>query len=446
VSWNFGAEQVLVWSLTYAVHSTLLLGGAWWLVRRGWPRGRAARAGRWRAPRFGAVVSRSAQSFAALPSMTVRAEVPTLLVEAALPTLQPLPDGPPGLRSGALSAPAEPSAEELALLREFHERRARAEAALAVRRWMPVWLLSLAGGWLVLRSLLAQRALGQRRELRDGPWREQLDDLCRSANVARRVRLTVSTRLHSPVALGVLRPEICLPERALEDLPAPLRRPALAHELGHLVRLDPLWLGLVDAVRSGFAWQPLNRLAARELAREAELGADAWAARVTGDRFGLARCLTEVAGWLGERRQRGPLEACAMLRDKSALERRVQRLIAKAQPEARARRVALGTVAGLVLAGLCLPGWSLATLEGSAEAAPARSAEIAHDVPAEARLLRLRTELGDLFGQLADLESRTQDSSGGLAHFERTRHLTARARAVQAEVDSLLTALEGGAR
>lgn len=438
MSWNFGAEQVLLWSLTYAVHSTLLLGGTWWLVRRGWPRGRAAREGLWRAALFGALLTASAQCFASLPSVTVRAEVPTLLVEAALPTLEPLP-------AELSAAQAEPTAAELAALRDFHERRARAEAALAVRRWMPLWLLSLAGGWLVLRSLLAQRALGKRSELRDGPWRDDLDDLCRTAKVRRTIRLTVSDRLHSPVALGVLRPEICLPARALEDLPAPLRRPALAHELGHLARLDPLWLGLVDAVRSGLAWQPLNRLAARELAREAELGADAWAARVTGDRFGLARCLTEVAGWLGERRQRGPLEACAMLREKSALERRVQRLIAKAPPETRARRVALSAAAGLALAGLCLPGWSLAAIEDH-DQARSRSLEVAHDAPVEQRLQHLHGELDDIFGQLADLESRTQDSTGGLAHLEQARRLTERANALNAEVQTLLTALEGGAR
>lgn len=439
MSWNFGAEQVLLWSLTYALHSTLLLGGTWWVVRRGWPRGRAAREGLWRAALFGALLTASAQSFASLPSVTVRAEVPTLLVEAALPTLQPLSQVSPAANS-------EPTVAELAALRDFRERRARAEAALAVRRWMPVWLLSLAGGWLVLRSLLAQRALGRRRELRDGPWRAELDELCRSAKVSRAVRLTVSERLHSPVALGVLRPEICLPARALEDLPAPLRRPALAHELGHLVRLDPLWLGLVDAVRSGFAWQPLNRLAARELAREAELGADAWAARVTGDRFGLARCLTEVAGWLGERRQRGPLEACAMLREKSALERRVQRLIAKTPPETRARRVAFSAVGGLALAGLCLPGWSLAASEVPAHEAPARSLESARDAAPELRLQSLQVELDEIFGQLADLESWTQGSGGELAHLEQARLLTERANALNAEVETLLTALEGGAR
>ena len=439
MSWHLGAEQVLLWSLTYALHSTLLLGGAWWLSRREWPRGRAAREGLWRAALFGALLTASAQSFASLPSVTVRAEVPAALVEVALPTLPP-PSAVP-VPNVASPTPAEPAS-----LRDGRERRARADAALAVRRWLPVWLLSLAGGWLMLRSLLAQRALGKRRELREDPWRKDLDELCRAAKVTRRVRLTVSDRLVTPVALGVLRPEICLPARALEELSAPLRRPALAHELGHLVRLDPLWLGLVDAVRSGFAWQPLNRLAARELAREAELGADAWAARITGDRFGLARCLTEVAGWLGERRQRGPLEACAMLREKSALERRVQRLIATSPPEGRKRRVALSAVGGLALAGVCLPGWSLAAADVRTDRAPMGVSPHSQDAPFDRRLQKLQAELDGIFRQLADLESRAQGSVNELEYLRRSQRLSEQAHALNAAVESLLIALEEDAR
>lgn len=435
MSLNFGAEQVLVWSLTYAVHSTILLGGTWWLVRRGWPRGRAAREGLWRAALFGAVLTASAQSFASLPSVGGRTSVPSVLVQAALPDLG-LPDAP------VLSAD-EPTPAELQAIAEFRLQHERAVAIAAVQRWMPVWMLSLAGAWLVLRSLLAQRALGRRVPLESGPWRDELDSLCSQTGLYRQVRLTLSERISSPVALGVLRPEICIPVRALEDLPAPLVRPALAHELGHHSRLDPLWLGLVDAVRSGLAWQPLNRIAARELAREAELGADAWAASVTGDRFGLARCLTEVAGWLGERRQGGPLEACAMLREKSALERRVQRLIAKAPPEVRARRIALFAVSGVAIAGLCLPGWSLAEAPNDLMVGVEYKLS---DGPAEQRLQSLENELNRILVQLESLENPASGVDLGPEQIEQARMLEVRANELQQQVSSMLTALEGGAR
>lgn len=135
-----------------------------------------------------------------------------------------------------------------------------------------------------------------------------------------------------------------------------------------------------------------------------------------------------------------------MLREKSALERRVHRLIAKAPPETRARRVALSAAGGLALAGLCLPGWSLTNAETRTNEAPGRSPELAQDAPPERRLQHLQGELDDIFGQLADLESRTHDSSGELAHLEQARRLTDRAHALNAEVETLLTALEGGAR
>src|SRR5207244_13507506 len=97
----------------------------------------------------------------------------------------------------------------------------------------------------------------------------------------------------SPVALG--RAEICVPELALSELGAEQQRSMLAHELAHLARRDSLWLAGASLIERCFFFQPLNRLARRELETTAEYLSDEWAMRNTRSAVALAKCLATVA-------------------------------------------------------------------------------------------------------------------------------------------------------
>src|SRR5256885_9988909 len=100
--------------------------------------------------------------------------------------------------------------------------------------------------------------------------------------------------ISSPVALGLS--EICVPELALSELGAEQQRSMLAHELAHLARRDSLWLAGASLIERVFFFQPLNRLARRELETTAEYLSDEWAMRKTGSAGSLPNCLGTVGG------------------------------------------------------------------------------------------------------------------------------------------------------
>src|SRR2546429_8130729 len=72
----------------------------------------------------------------------------------------------------------------------------------------------------------------------------------------------------------------------------------LAHELAHLARRDSLWLAGASLIERCLFFQPLNRLARRELETTAEYLSDEWATRKTGSPVALAKCLATVAEWI----------------------------------------------------------------------------------------------------------------------------------------------------
>ncbi|HLE84879.1 MAG TPA: M56 family metallopeptidase, partial [Thermoanaerobaculia bacterium] len=252
-----------------------------------------------------------------------------------------------------------------------------------------------AFSWLRLRARLRGR-----HELAGGPVRRLLDRLLAEAEaraasgapappaaggVPRRVRLTGSPALPVPVALGVGEREICLPRRALTELGERRQRGLLAHELAHLERRDPAWLLASRAIESLLFLQPLNRLARARLQEISELRCDAWAVAATGDRIGLARCLTEVAGWLA--RDRAALPVPGMARSRRRLGVRVKRILEGTAEEPPARRRWLPAAAGaLLLAGAALvpglPPSSFAAPQAEAPAAAGPAGAVAGGGPA----------------------------------------------------------------
>ena len=153
--------------------------------------------------------------------------------------------------------------------------------------------------------------------------RDLLETLCLAAGYPHYVRLTAAPGLASPVALPGR--EICLPQAIVTDLGREQQRGVLAHELAHLVRRDPLWLGIAQVMERLFFLQPLNWLARRELQVTAEYVCDDWAAHHVGSGLPLARCLLTVAEWIAG--ATGPLPEPAMAARGSHLMRRVERLV-----------------------------------------------------------------------------------------------------------------------
>src|SRR6185295_2074631 len=139
-------------------------------------------------------------------------------------------------------------------------------SSVAVVTW-GIIALSLGLGYIARRLILVGR-LGDRRAVPDGKVVDVLTELARDAGLRRTPRLTSTSQISSPVALGI--GEICVPDTALTDLDLEQQRSLLAHELAHLARRDPVWLVAGSLIERVFWIQPLNRIANREIATSAE--------------------------------------------------------------------------------------------------------------------------------------------------------------------------------
>lgn len=311
------ANLLLEWLLTYAIHSTVLIGGLCCLTLL--PAGR-----RWVAPhgtwlwRFalaGGLVTASLQSLRSTAPLTgtwrLDGDTPArTMVRVELE------------RDRAVVA----SGTSVTTTRD---RRSVVNTSISIA---PLWPLIALGAWLMVASALVAwffiararfvRAIGPRSIADHSLAGNALRYLVLQARISKPVRLTVSDRLTSPVALGG--DEICLPARALAELDPIRLESILAHELAHLVRHDPAWLTVSRVIEAVFFFQPLNVLARRRMQESAEFASDAWASSRIARPLDLAHGLARVAEWTLAAR-RIPVPAMAEHRG-SALVRRVERL------------------------------------------------------------------------------------------------------------------------
>jgi hypothetical protein len=133
------------------------------------------------------------------------------------------------------------------------------------------------------------------------------------------------------MALG--RGEICLPPRALDDLPGPALSAVLAHEVAHLERQDNGWLTAGAVIEAVLFFQPLTRIARRQLSAAAELACDERAVELTASPVDLARSIAIVAAWQLGRHEAVPVAAMARTPIDGDVVDRVKRLLAEPPPE-----------------------------------------------------------------------------------------------------------------
>src|SRR5688572_25780794 len=284
------ANVVLEWPITYAIHSTLLIGALLLLTSTSFGRQALGRNGSWlwRFALVGALVTASLQS--------IRSTAPlsgTLRLDGDTPA--------------RTTVRVEVNRDRTAVGPSYSASRARDEKTVVKSsiNVTPVWPLIVLGAWFVVAAALLCRFLVARaRFLRTIGPRTSADHtlagnalrhLMQEGQITREVRLTISDRLTSPVALAS--DEICLPSRAMSEL-GPVRiESILAHELAHLVRRDPLWLTLSRVIEALCFFQPLNILARRRMQESAEFASDAWASARVARPLDLAHCLARVAEW-----------------------------------------------------------------------------------------------------------------------------------------------------
>jgi len=364
------------WRTTLALHGSVALAAAWLLARFAPLPPRAAEA-LWRTAVLAPLVTASLE-----------------LVPFDAPTLTTPPAERPVAVRDVPPATAPPLAADDPIAAEARPAPAPDRWALDARtqRWIVLacGCAALLGLARLLRARLRlTRGLRDRVDVPAGALRSLFDALRTTARTRRRIRLTASRTLASPIAFGALRPEICLPARALR-LPEDAQAAMLAHELAHHVRRDPLWLLAATTLAAVFPWHPLFAVARRRLVRLAEFRADALGARWT-DPVAVAACLVEVASWLEGHRRR-PAAGFAMAVPRDGLPARVERLLDRRGAEPRGGRT-LAVVCSVVLAGSVLALPDLVALERSPHPLPAE--ERAEPTPPAGPLLRAVAPLLD---------------------------------------------------
>ena len=337
---------MMAWFSTFLVHSTLWCGVAWLCLRLFPKTHPGLRETIWYTALAASFITPTAHSLTSPDSAVWRLPMPAWIAGAEHHS-----EGEPG-HDDAAGSVFSPSGEE-------H----RGEEATVPPGWLAsagiLWV-GLAGGLLafyLLRLKTLRRRLHDREPVTDPPALRTVAALSRTASLNPSPRLTESHHLNSPIALGVgARREICVPVRVGHELDQGELRALLGHEVAHHMRRDTIRLAILNVLQAAFFFQPLFRLATREIRLAAEELCDDWAAARFDDRFAMASCLAKVAGWVVRGDQRTPVPCIG--RRRSQLELRVRRLLNEHRslraPTRRWRRTgAVGLL--LVLAPLAAP-------------------------------------------------------------------------------------------
>ena len=368
------AAQVGAWLATYLIHGVALFAAAWLGTRI--VRNVRVREQLWRAALFGPLVTASLQLGAGIAPLGGQWDIALQgdLLAATSPAAPELTDGMWAERNTIrvfVDAPFdERGLAEVPL--QFAEIVDDEPAIAGTRRgtWALFATFFLAAGiaGLMVRALLEAlrvQRLGRGVILTRGPIVRAANAFAKRAGILRRVRVEVTERGISPFATGVLRPRIVVPERAMAELDDSAIRAMVAHEMGHIARLDPLWTAAIRSVSALFFFQPLNWVIARRLDECAEFCCDEFAVGVTGDEIALARCLASVADWIVGPQNARP--ACAMAHKRSPLGQRVERILAT-DGEVQTRHIGARLVGpmAIVATALAVPGFAI-TLQPSLE-------------------------------------------------------------------------------
>jgi HEAT repeat protein/beta-lactamase regulating signal transducer with metallopeptidase domain len=367
------------WLLTYAVHSTLLLGGAA-LATRYVVQAHAIRETLWKTALLGGLVTTSLQiGLGVVPVTGARTLAAASEASPVRPALEPSTfkphtpnrsEGTKDVRKNVTPPPSDTAARA----------RSMSWTGVLLLAWATSASLLLLYFFLVRLRLVFR--LGRRDPVEEGSMPRLLESLRRQAGIRRPIRLTTAAGLTSPVALGLS--EICIPEAVLTELDREQQQSMLAHELAHLARFDPLWLTVSCLVEQLLFFQPLNRVARRRMQDAAEYLCDDWAVRRTGSGMTLAKCLVKVAEWVDTSPRAVPVSG--MAEHRSQLVARIHRLLENRAMTTQPRSRWLLPLAVILLAVMAVaaPGFTAArpTALDAQEPTPRPAPPRPHPAPA----------------------------------------------------------------
>jgi beta-lactamase regulating signal transducer with metallopeptidase domain len=226
------------------------------------------------------------------------------------------------------------------------------------------------GGWWLIHRL-------RRSAMEKAPYtlRISLDRLRLQMSIPRFVDLRLSSRIVSPLTVGIIRPLILLPVSALTNLSPEQIEVILAHELAHIRRADYFWNILQTMIETLFFFHPAVWWLSRRLREERELCCDDIAVETCHDPSVYATALLR----LEEGRKLHLHLAMALDGNQSRVSLRARILRILGDPEETPRDLKPLSLAG-VIAALVLFLCPLPQVFASFKTAPKISASLAHSV------------------------------------------------------------------
>ena len=211
-----------------------------------------------------------------------------------------------------------------------------------------VMLLRLIGGGWMVRAL-------DRKAFKVLPptWLARIDALRHAMGIRREVAVRLLQGVGLPCSARVWRPVIWLPVSMLTQLTPDQIEALLAHELGHVRRLDWIWNGLQRVIEALLFYHPGVWWLSRRIRQERENACDDLAVVACGDAIVLAEALASLE------RLRTPTHIFALSANGGSLMQRVTRLLLPNTPTRLNWSVPVGLLAvlcsGALLAAQATP-------------------------------------------------------------------------------------------
>ena len=178
---------------------------------------------------------------------------------------------------------------------------------LSLSSWLETRMEMIVIVWLSCVILLALRMCAgllwidsytqRNRSMAHPLWQARVNRMAEQFQIQGKVLLRVVDDLHSPLAVGVLRPMILMPGAMLTGMPTDLLEMLLAHEMAHIKRHDYLLNLIQSLIEMILFYHPAVWWISRQIRNNREEIADDLAARVTGEPRRLALALSELANF-----------------------------------------------------------------------------------------------------------------------------------------------------
>ena len=270
---NASSAAVLSWLLTYAIHSTILLGAAmaiaaWFADEHAWLDLV------WKTALLGPLVTASVQVGAQVIPLGGRWHIATAAEASGAPAIPLAPrDETASEPEKTVDVPSSTAADRGSL--SAQPAPPATTSTGASHRVTPAWPVISVLSWLLIATIglvrfaalvfRLHRALGSGPPVHAPHLHQTLQALGGTTGGRWPIRLTTSRTCVVPLAL--VGRQIVLPERFLRELDAEQQRAALAHEIAHVVRRDPAWRIVAATLSRAFFFQPLNSVARCETLR-----------------------------------------------------------------------------------------------------------------------------------------------------------------------------------